>query len=308
MKIGILSLKPNCYSTKRLVEAGLKLGHDMHVINTLRCYMNVTAEKNPSVHYNGKILADFDAIIPRIASSQSSSSPSTYGISVVRQFETSGVFSINDSVAIARARDKLRALQLLAKKGIDMPTTGFAHSPDDIDDLLSMISKKPQTVIKLVEGNQGVGVVLAETKKAAKSVIEAFMRVKASILVQEYIQEAQGCDLRCFVVGNKVVAAMKRQAEPGEFRSNIHRGGVACSVKITPSERKIAVSAAKVMGLNVAGVDIIRSERGPLVLEVNSSPGLQGIETSTGKDVAAMIIQFIEDNALNKKDILRNRG
>ena len=219
-----------------------------------------------------------------------------YGTAVVRQFEMNGVFTINDSVAITRSRDKLRALQLLARKGIGLPVTGFAHSPDDIGDLINMVGGSP-LVIKLLEGTQGIGVVLAETRRAAESVIEAFMGLDAQIMVQEYIREAKGADIRCFVVGGKVIAAMQRQAKPGEFRSNIHRGGKAQLVAITPEERSTAVRAAKIMGLNVAGVDLLRSGRGPLVMEVNSSPGLEGIERATGQNVAGMIIKFIEKNA-----------
>ncbi len=216
-----------------------------------------------------------------------------YGCAVLRQFEMMGVYTVNDSVAISRSRDKLRSLQLLSRKNIGMPVTGFASKPGDIKDLLGMVGGTP-VVIKLLEGTQGIGVVLAETRKAAESVIEAFMGLKANIMVQEYIKEAGGADIRCFVIGDKVIAAMKRQALPGEFRSNLHRGGSASLIRITPEERKTAVAAAKAMGLHVAGVDLLRSERGPLVMEVNSSPGLEGIETATGKDVAGLIIDHIE--------------
>ena len=218
-----------------------------------------------------------------------------------------GAFPLNESVAISRSRDKLRSLQLLSRRGIGMPNSGFAHSPDDIQDLIKMVGGAP-LVIKLLEGTQGIGVVLAETKKAAESVIEAFMGLKANILVQEYIKEAGGADIRCLVVGSKVVAAMKRQAQPGEFRSNLHRGGSSSLVKITPTERATAVKAARIMGLNVAGVDILRSERGPLVMEVNSSPGLEGIEKSTGKDVAGMIIEYVEKHAKPHKTQTRGKG
>uniref|UniRef100_UPI0025D31480 30S ribosomal protein S6--L-glutamate ligase n=1 Tax=uncultured Thiodictyon sp. TaxID=1846217 RepID=UPI0025D31480 len=215
---------------------------------------------------------------------------------VLRQFEMLGVCALNESVAIARARDKLRSLQLLARKGIGLPITGYAHAPDDIEDLITMVGGPP-LVIKLLEGAQGIGVVLAETEAAAKGLIEAFMGVRANILVQEYIQEAQGADIRCFVIGDRVVAAIKRQAKPGEFRSNLHRGGTASLIRITPQERALATHAARIMGLHVAGVDILRSARGPLVLEVNSTPGLEGIEGATGKDIAALMVEYLERHA-----------
>ncbi|MBD1923829.1 30S ribosomal protein S6--L-glutamate ligase [Microcoleus sp. FACHB-831] len=287
MKIGILSLNASLYSTKRLVDAGDKLGHEMHVIDYLRCYMNITAHK-PIVVYKGQPLEGFDAIIPRIGASKT-----FYGTAVVRQFEMMGVFTANRSQAISRSRDKLRCLQLLAKKGIGLPVTGFAHSPKDIEGLIDIVGGPP-LVIKLLEGTQGIGVVLAETTQAAKSVIEAFRGLDANILVQEFIKEADGMDIRCFVVGDKVVASMKRQGAPGEFRSNLHRGGSAEQIKLTPEERSIAVRAAKTMGLNIAGVDILRSNHGSVVMELNSSPGLGGIEKATGKDVAGKIIEFLE--------------
>ncbi|MCK5873522.1 MAG: 30S ribosomal protein S6--L-glutamate ligase [Alcanivoracaceae bacterium] len=290
MKIAILSRNKNLYSTRRLVEAGQQAGHEVHVIDTLRCYMSMASLK-PEIHYRGRVLEGYDAVIPRIGASIT-----FYGTAVLRQFEMMGVFPINESVAITRSRDKLRSLQLLARKGIGMPVTGFANAPDDIPDLINMVGGAP-LVIKLLEGTQGIGVVLAETRQAAESVIEAFMGLSANIMVQEYIKEAGGADIRCFVVDGKVVAAMKRQAKEGEFRSNLHRGGSASLIRITPEERATAVRAAQVMGLNVAGVDILRSERGPLVMEVNSSPGLEGIEGATGKDVAALIIKFAERNA-----------
>lgn len=290
MKIGILSRNGKLYSTRRLVEAAEKRGHEVQVIDYIRCYMNITAKK-PSVHYKGEELSMFDAIIPRISAMRT-----FYGTAIVRQFETLSVYSINSSLSINRSRDKLRSHQLLAMKGVDMPITGFAHAPEDIDDLISSVGGTP-LVIKLIEGTQGVGVVLAETKKAAESVIQTLIGLNANIIVQEYIKEAGGSDIRCFVVGDKVIAAMERKAAPGEFRANIHRGGKAQPIKITKAEREAAVKAAKVMGLKMAGVDILRSERGPLVLEINSSPGLEGIESSTGKDVAGMIIEHIEKNA-----------
>ncbi|MBQ0754867.1 MAG: 30S ribosomal protein S6--L-glutamate ligase [Gammaproteobacteria bacterium] len=287
MKIAIMSRNKNLYSTRRLVEAGEAAGHDMRVIDTLRCYMSMEAT-GPTIHYRGEKLEGYDAVIPRIGASVT-----FYGTAVLRQFEMMNVFPVNESVAISRSRDKLRSLQLLSRKGVGLPITGFANVPDDIPDLIKMVGGAP-LVIKLLEGTQGIGVVLAETRKAAESVIEAFMGLSANIMVQEYIKEAGGADIRCFVVDGKVVAAMKRQAQDGEFRSNLHRGGSASLIKITPKERATAVRAAQIMGLNVAGVDLLRSSRGPLVMEVNSSPGLQGIEDATGKDVAGLIIKFIE--------------
>jgi len=299
MKIGILSTNPRLYSTKRLVEAGKERGHEIAVINHKRCYMNITSHR-PDVHYKGEPVMNLDAIIPRIGASIS-----FYGTAVVRQFEMMGVYSVNESVAITRSRDKLRASQLLARKGIGLPVTGFANSPDDTEDLLSFVGGAP-VVIKLLEGTQGVGVVLAETKKAAESVIEAFRGLGANFMVQEFIKEAGGADIRCLVIGDKVVASMKRQGKEGEFRSNLHRGGSATLIRITPEERSTAVRSAKAMGLNVAGVDLLRSNHGPVVLEVNSSPGLEGIENATDKNVAGMIIEFIEKNA--KKGRTRTRG
>jgi ribosomal protein S6--L-glutamate ligase len=288
------------YSTSRLIEAAEQRGHEIKVIDALRCYMNINSQK-PSIHFKGEDLVDFDAVIPRIGASVT-----FYGTAVLRQFEMMGVYTVNESVAISRSRDKLRSMQLLSRKCIGMPVTGFASKPDDVKDLLDMVGGAP-VVIKLLEGTQGIGVVLAETRKAAESVIEAFMGLKANIMVQEYIKEAGGADIRCFVIGDKVIAAMKRQGAEGEFRSNLHRGGSAALVKITPEERKTAVAAAKIMGLSVAGVDLLRSERGPLVMEVNSSPGLEGIEKATGKDIAGMIIEYIEKHA-SKKTALRSKG
>lgn len=299
MKIAILSRNPNLYSTRRLVEAGEQKGHEVEVIDTMHCYMDITSSR-PSVRYKGKPLPKYDAVIPRIGASVT-----FYGTAVVRQFEMMGTFSINESVAISRSRDKLRSLQLLSRKGIGLPRTGFAHHPDKISDLLKNVGGAP-VVIKLLEGTQGIGVVLAETTKAAESLIEAFMGLKANILVQEYIKEAGGADIRCLVVGDKVVAAMKRQAAPGEFRSNLHRGGSAELVKLSPAERKTAVDAAKTMGLGMCGVDILRASSGPVVMEVNSSPGLEGIESATGKDVAGLIIGHIEKNA--KPNATRTKG
>ena len=301
MKIAILSRNAKLYSTRRLVEAAAARGHQARVVDVLRCYMNITSHR-PGIHYKGEHLTDFDAVIPRIGASVT-----FHGAAVVRQFEVMGVYSVNESVAITRSRDKLRSLQLLSRKGIGLPKTGFANAPGDTDDLLKIVGGAP-VVIKLLEGTQGVGVVLAETKKAAESVIEAFRGLKANFMVQEFIKEAGGADIRCFVIGDKVVASMMRKGREGEFRSNLHRGGSAKLVKISPEERKTAVRSAKIMGLNVAGVDLLRSDRGPVVMEVNSSPGLEGIEKATGKDVAGMIIEFIEKNARHGRTRTRGRG
>ncbi len=301
MKIAILSRNKKLYSTRRLVEASEQRGHEAMVVDVLRSYMNIASSK-PEVHFKVENLPAIDAVIPRIGASVT-----FYGTAVLRQFEMMGAFPLCESVAISRSRDKLRSLQLLSRKGVGLPNTGFAHNPDDIGDLIKMVGGAP-LVIKLLEGTQGIGVVLAETRKAAESVIEAFMGLKANILVQEYIKEAGGADIRCLVIGDKVVAAMKRQAQAGEFRSNLHRGGSAALIKITPAERATAIKAAKIMGLNVAGVDILRSERGPLVMEVNSSPGLEGIEAATGKDIAGMIIEFIEKNAKPHNTRTKGKG
>ncbi len=301
MKIAILSRNANLYSTRRMVEAGTALGHEIKVVDPLLCYMTI-ASRRPTIHYKGEELVGFDAIIPRIGASIT-----FYGTAVVRQFEMMGVYSVNESVAISRSRDKLRSLQLLARKGIGLPVTGFAHSTKYTNDLMELAGGAP-LVIKLLEGTQGIGVVLAETAKAAESVIEAFRGLKENILVQEFIQEADGADIRCFVIGDKVVAAMKRQGKEGEFRSNLHRGGNATIARLTPEERSTAVRAARIMGLNVAGVDLLRSNHGPVVMEVNSSPGLEGIETATGKDVAGMIIQFIEKQARPGRTRTRGKG
>ncbi len=299
MKIVVLSRNRNLYSTRRLVEAGKTRGHEMLVVDHLRCYMNIASHK-PAVHYKGSALEGVDAVIPRIGASVT-----FYGTAVLRQFEMMGVFPLNESVAISRSRDKLRSLQLLSRKGVGLPITGFAHSPDDTDGLLSIAGGAP-VVIKLLEGTQGIGVVLAETRKAAESVIEAFRGLNANFLVQEFIAESKGADIRCLVIGDKVVASMQRQGKEGEFRSNLHRGGTAKLIRITPEERATAIRSARIMGLNVAGVDIIRSNHGPVVLEVNSSPGLEGIETTTEKDVAGLMIEHIEKNA--KKGNTRTRG
>jgi ribosomal protein S6--L-glutamate ligase len=301
MKIAILSRNSKLYSTRRLVEAAEARGHEVDVLDVLRCYMNITSMK-PEVHYKGENLTGYDAVIPRIGASVT-----FYGTAVLRQFEMMNVYPLNESVAISRSRDKLRALQLLSRRGIGLPVTGFAHRPDDVDDLIKMVGGAP-LVIKLLEGTQGIGVVLAETAGAAESVIEAFMGMKANILVQEFIKEAGGADIRCFVVGEKVVAAMKRQGKEGEFRSNLHRGGSANLIRSTPAERATAVRAAKTMGLNVCGVDLLRSNHGPVVMEVNSSPGLEGIESATGKDIASLIIDFIEKNSVSGTTKTKGRG
>ena len=301
MKIAILSRSSKLYSTSRLVEAGRERGHEMRVIDPLRCYMNISAH-NPEIYFKEEKLTGFDAVIPRIGASIT-----FYGLAVVRQFEMMGVYCLNESVAIGRSRDKLRSLQLLSRKGIGMPVTAFAHSPDDTKNLITLVGGAP-LVVKLLEGTQGVGVVLAETPKAAESVIEAFRGLKANILVQEFIKEAGGSDVRCFIIGEKVVAAMMRHAKPGEFRSNLHRGGTAEVIKITPEERSTAVRAAQILGLNVAGVDILRSNHGSVVMEVNSSPGLEGIETSTKINVAGKIIESLEKKAQPGKTGTRGKG
>ena len=290
MKIAILSRNKSLYSTRRLREAAEKRGHDVRVIDVLRCYMNI-APRSPEIHYRGEKLERFDAVIPRIGASVT-----FYGSAVVRQFEMMGTYCLNESVAINRARDKLRSLQLLARRGVGLPVTAFAHSPDDTQDMVKLIRGAPM-VIKLIEGTQGKGVVLAETNKAAAGVIDAFRDLDAYFLVQEFIEEARGADIRCFVVGGEVVAAMMRKAAPGEFRSNLHRGGKALAVKLTREELATAKRAARILGLNVSGVDLVRTEKGPAVLEVNSSPGLEGIETITGVDIATKIIEFIETHA-----------
>lgn len=288
LKICILASNPHLYSHRRLIEAGEQRGHEMRFINVRYAYMNIDA-KRPVVHYRGgEILDAIDAVIPRLRPTVT-----FYGCAVTRQFQSMGAYCLNDSVAIAKARDKLRTLQILANKGIDIPTTGFASSPQDTKDLIKMVGGAP-LVVKLLEGTQGRGVVLAETAKAAESVINAFKNLNANILVQEFIKEAQGSDIRCFVIDGKVVGAMQRKSQDGDFRANLHLGGTASPIKITPTERKIAVQAAKALGLAVAGVDIIRSASGPKVLEVNASPGLEGVEQVTGKDIAGLMIQAIE--------------
>jgi ribosomal protein S6--L-glutamate ligase len=300
MHLGILSRNAKLYSTHRLVEAARERQHKVEVIDYLRCYMTLAAHR-VTVTYKEESL-DFDAIIPRIGASHT-----FYGTAVVRQFEMMGVFSANESQAITRARDKLRSLQLLARAGIGLPLTGFAEATKDIDGLIEAVGGAPM-IIKMLEGTQGVGVVLAETQKAAESVIMAFRQLDAYMLVQEFIKEADGADIRAFVVGGKIVASMMRKAPPGEFRSNLHRGGTASKIKLTPEERSIALRATKALGLNIAGVDLMRSNHGPVVLEVNSSPGLEGIENATGVDVAGKIIEFLEKSAERGKTRDRIRG
>ena len=301
MNIAILSRNRRLYSTRRLLEAGQQRGHDMQVIDTLKCYMDISAAA-PAVWYRGEKLSHFDAVIPRIGASIT-----RYGTAVIRQFEMMGVYCLTESVALGRSRDKLRALQLLSRKGLGLPVTGFAHDVYDSKELIRLVGGAP-LVVKLLSGTQGRGVVLAETTKAAESVIDAFRELKAEFLVQEFVKEAAGSDLRCFVIGNKVVAAMQRTAQEGEFRSNLHRGGSAALTKLTADERRVAVKAAQIMGLSVAGVDLLRSNRGPLVMEVNSSPGLEGIETATGKDIAGAIIEYVEQNARPNSNRTLQRG
>ncbi len=288
MKIGVLASNPNLYSNRRIIEAGEERGHEMVFLNIKHCYMKMDAD-TPEVHYRGgNVLNDLDAVIPRIRPSMT-----FYGCALARQFESMGVYCLNTAAAITQSRDKLHSLQLLFESGVEIPITGFANSPLETTDLINMVGGAP-LIIKLLEGTQGRGVVLAETKKAAESVINAFKSLRADILVQEFIKEAAGKDIRCFVVDGKVVASIQREAEPGEFRANIHQGGTASLIVPTADEKRIAIKAAKCMGLKVAGVDIIRSAKGPLLLEVNSSPGLEGIEGATGKNVAGMMIQAIE--------------
>ncbi|MEY8801141.1 30S ribosomal protein S6--L-glutamate ligase [Leisingera sp. XS_AS12] len=290
MKIAMLSRNPELYSHKRLKEAAEERGHELHIINTLRCYMNI-ASRRPEIYYNGEKLTGYDAVIPRIGASVT-----FYGMAVLRQFEMMGVFPLNESVAIGRSRDKLRSMQLLARDGIGLPVTTFAHDPKQTDEVLDLAGGAP-IVIKLLEGTQGIGVVLADTNRSAKSVVEAFRGAGVNILLQEFIKEAGGTDIRAIVVGGRVIAAMKRTGAEGEFRSNLHRGGSAALVKLSPEERSTAARAAKTMGLNVCGVDMLRANHGPVVMEVNSSPGLEGVEKATGLDIAGKIIEYIEKHA-----------
>ena len=299
MKIALLTRNPKLYSHKRLMETAVGRGHEIVPIDYLRCYMNITSRK-PELRYMGEKLEGFEAVIPRIAASHT-----FYGLAVLRQFEMMGVYPLNESVAIGRSRDKLRCLQLLARDGVGLPTTAFANDAQRTDEILSLVGGAP-VVVKLLEGTQGIGVVLGETYKSAKSVIEAFHGAEVNILVQEFIQEAEGQDIRAFVVGRKIVASMERTGPKGEFRSNLHRGGTAVLTELSAAEKSMALKAAQSMGLNVAGVDMLRSKRGPMVMEVNSSPGLEGIEDASGKDVAKAILEFLERNA--KPGRTRTRG
>jgi ribosomal protein S6--L-glutamate ligase len=301
MKLALLCRNADLYSHRRLAEAATERGHDVDVINHLRCYINIASRK-PEVIYNGNKLTGYDAVIPRIGASVT-----YYGTAVLRQFEMMGVYPLNESVAISRSRDKLRSLQLLSRKGVGLPDTAFAHRSSDAESLLNLVGGAP-VVIKLLEGTQGLGVVLGETPKAAESIIQAFSSVNTNILIQEFVKEANGEDIRCLVVDGKVVAAMMRKGKEGDFRSNLHRGGSAQPIKITPTERKTAVTAAKAMGLNVCGVDLLRSNSGPVVMEVNSSPGLEGVEKATGIDVAGKIIDFLAKNAKPSKTKTKGKG
>lgn len=299
MKIVVLSRNPSLYSTKRLVEAAVQRGHEAEVIDFLQCYF-VIEKGNPEIYFKGTKLTGIDAVIPRIGASRT-----FYGTAVVRQFEMMNVFCTNESQAITRSRDKLRAAQILSRASIGIPITAFASSPSDIDHLVQEVGGAP-LVIKLLQGTQGIGVVLAETQKAAQSVIEAFYGIDANMLIQEYIKESKGADIRAFIVGGEVIGAMKRQGAKGEFRSNIHRGGTATTIELTDEEKTTAVNAARVLGLNVAGVDLLQSNRGGLIMEVNSSPGLEGIEKATQIDIAGKIIEFIETN-VHDRDMIRDK-
>ncbi|MCA3556282.1 30S ribosomal protein S6--L-glutamate ligase [Aestuariivirga sp.] len=299
MKIALLTRNQKLYSHRRLIETAARRGHEMVPVDYLKCYMNITSRK-PELRFQGEKLEGFDAVIPRIGASHT-----FYGMAVLRQFEMMGVYPLNESVAIGRSRDKLRSLQLLARDGVGLPVTAFAHDSKRTDDLLDIVGGAP-VVIKLLEGTQGIGVVLSETHKSAKSVVEAFHGANVAILVQEFIKEAEGSDIRAFIVGRSLVAAMERKGAKGDFRSNLHRGGTASMIELTPLEKATALKAARSMGLNVAGVDMLRSSHGPVVIEVNSSPGLEGIETATGVDVASTIIRFVERHA--KPGHTRTRG
>jgi ribosomal protein S6--L-glutamate ligase len=301
VKIALMTRNARLYSHRRLIEAARAAGHDIVPVDYLKCYMNITSQR-PELRYRGERLTGFDAVIPRIAASRT-----FYGLAVLRQFEMMGVWPLNESVAIGRSRDKLRSLQLLARDGVGMPVTAFAHDTRQSDEVIDIAGGAP-VVIKLLEGTQGIGVVLGETRKSAKSVIEAFRGVNINILVQQFIGETAGSDIRALVIGNKVVGAMERVGAEGEFRSNLHRGGTGRKVAITPEEREAAVRAARAMGLNVAGVDLLRGREGPLVIEVNSSPGLEGIEKVTGKDIAGRMIEFIERNCRPGDTRTRGRG
>lgn len=301
MKIAMMARNPNLYSHKRLKEAAEIRGHQLEIIDTLRCYMNI-ASRRPEIYYNDEKLVNFDAVIPRIGASIT-----FYGTAVLRQFEMMGVYPLNESVAIGRSRDKLRSMQLLARDGIGLPVTTFAHDPKQTHQVLELAGGAP-LVIKLLEGTQGIGVVLTDTDRSAASVIEAFRGAKVNILVQEFIKEAGGTDIRALVVGGKVVASMQRKGAEGEFRSNLHRGGTAQAIKISPEERSTAIRAAKTMGLNVCGVDMLRANHGPVVMEVNSSPGLEGVEKATGIDIAGKIIEFLEKSAKPGRTKTKGKG
>lgn len=301
MKIAMLARNANLYSHRRLVEAAEERGHELHILNTLRCTVNIASHR-PTLTYNGQKLDGYEAVIPRIGASITN-----YGLAVLRQFEMSGVWPLNESVAIGRSRDKLRSMQILAKYGLGLPLTAYANDPKQAEEIIRAVNGPP-VVIKLLEGTQGIGVVLAETMSSAKSVIEAFRGANVNILVQEFIKEAGGTDIRALVIGGKVVAAMKRTGAPDDFRSNLHRGGSAQLIKITPEERSTAVRAAKHMGLNVCGVDMLRSNHGPVIMEVNSSPGLEGIEKATSKDIAGHIVDFIVANAKAGKTKTKGAG
>lgn len=299
MKIAMLARNPDLYSHQRLKEAAEMRGHDLHIIDTLRCYMNI-ASRRPEIYYNGEKLTGFDAVIPRIGASIT-----FYGMAVLRQFEMMGVYPLNESVAIGRSRDKLRSMQLLARDGIGLPVTTFAHDPKQTDEVLRLAGGAP-IVIKLLEGTQGIGVVLADTDRSAKSVVEAFRGAGVNILLQEFIKEAGGTDIRAIVIGGRVVAAMKRTGAEGEFRSNLHRGGSAQLVRLSAEERATAARAAKTLGLNACGVDMLRANHGPVIMEVNSSPGLEGVEKATGLDIAGKMIEYLEKHA--KKGATKTKG
>ncbi|MGP1283949.1 MAG: 30S ribosomal protein S6--L-glutamate ligase [Parasphingopyxis sp.] len=301
MKIAMLARNANLYSHQRLVEAAEERGHEIDILNTTRCTVNIASHR-PTISYNGETISGYDAVIPRIGASITN-----YGLAVLRQFEMQGVWPLNESIAIGRSRDKLRSMQILAKYGLGLPLTAYANDPKQAEEIIKAVNGPP-VVIKLLEGTQGIGVVLAETMSSAKSVIEAFRGANVNILVQEFIKEAGGTDIRALVIGGKVVAAMKRTGAADDFRSNLHRGGSAEVIKITPEERSTAVRAAKRMGLNVCGVDMLRSNHGPVIMEVNSSPGLEGIENATGKDVAGMVIEFIEKNQKAGNTKTRGKG
>lgn len=301
MKIAMLARNPDLYSHRRLVEAAQARGHEIDIVNTTQCYVNITAHR-PMVKYMGENLSGYDAVIPRIGASIT-----FYGLAVLRQFEMMGVWPLNESVAIGRSRDKLRSLQILSREGLGLPVTGFANSAKQAEEVIRMVNGPP-VVIKLLEGTQGIGVVLGETMSSAKSVFEAFRGAKVNILVQEFIKEAGGTDIRAFVIGKRVVGAMMRRGAPDEFRSNLHRGGTAERIRITPEERSTAARAAAALGLNVAGVDFLRANHGPVVMEVNSSPGLEGIEHATGEDIATRIIAFMETHAKRARTRTRGRG